>query len=66
MGPHWKWDGDHGIFRPEDKVGMSMSDDELQEWMKFNRSRERDRGCGWRGMGGKVFVKNGRISKILE
>ena len=66
MGPCWKWDADHGISRPEDKVGVAMSDKEFQEWMKLNRSRGRERGCGWRGMGEKDVVENGIISKMFE
>jgi hypothetical protein len=66
MGPHWIWDSDHGIFRPKEKAGKAMSDDEFQEWLKFNRSRGKERGCGWRGMGGKVVVRDGIISKTFE
>jgi hypothetical protein len=43
-----------------------MSDDELQKWLDFNRSRGRDSGCGWRGIGGMVVVKKGMISQIRE
>ena len=63
MEPYWKWDADHGIFRPKDKVGTAMLDDEFQEWVNLNRSKGRDRGCGWKGMGGKVVVRNGRNSE---
>lgn len=66
MVPNWIWDPDFGIFRPKEKAGTVMSDDEFQEWLEFNRSRGRERGRGWRGMGGKIVVRCGTIFKTFE